>query len=102
MYNLDEVVEGLDVVDFPGVDDMDETIPDLAELLITLAQIVVFVVDYRYACSNCKCVIRATSCFSTSIMVIDTHSSMAGKSTLNLPRSGWKSFKIVMSLLWCV
>ena len=53
MYNLDEVVEGLDVVDFPGVDDMDETIPNLAELLITLAQIVIFVVDYRYACGNC-------------------------------------------------
>ena len=47
MYNLDEVVKGLDVVDFPGVDDMDETIPDLADLLLTLAQIVIFVVDYR-------------------------------------------------------
>ena len=54
MYNLDETVEGLDVVDFPGMDDMDETIPDLAELLLTLAQIVIFVVDYRYACGNCQ------------------------------------------------
>ena len=53
MYNLDETVDGLDVVDFPGVDDMDETIPNLAELLITLAQIVIFVVDYRYACGSC-------------------------------------------------
>ena len=47
MYNLDESVEGLDVVDFPGVDDEDDTIPDLADLLLTIAQIVIFVVDYR-------------------------------------------------------
>ena len=48
MYNLEKTIQGLDVVDFPGVDDMDETIPDLAELLLTLAQIIIFVVDYRY------------------------------------------------------
>ena len=48
MYNLDGRVEGLDVVDFPGVDDRDETIPDLAELLLFLAQIVIFVVEYKY------------------------------------------------------
>ena len=48
MYNLDQRVEGLDVVDFPGVDDRDETIPDLAELLLFLAQVVIFVVDYRF------------------------------------------------------
>ena len=47
LYNLDQVVEGLDVIDFPGVDDRDETIPDLAELLLSLAQVVIFVVDYR-------------------------------------------------------
>ena len=41
-------MEGLDVIDFPGVDDRDETIPDLAELLLALVQVVVFVVDYRY------------------------------------------------------
>ncbi len=40
-------MEGLDVIDFPGVDDRDETIPDLAELLLSLAQVVIFVVDYR-------------------------------------------------------
>ena len=49
LYNLDASVEGLDVIDFPGVDDRDETIPDLAELLLALVQVVVFVVDYRYA-----------------------------------------------------
>ena len=47
MYNLDDNIEGLDVVDFPGVDDRDESISDLADLLLTLAQIVIFVVDYR-------------------------------------------------------
>ena len=35
------------MIDFPGVDDRDETIPELAELLLSLAQIVVFVVDYK-------------------------------------------------------
>ena len=40
-------MEGLDVVDFPGVDDEDDTIPDLADLLVTVAQIVIFVVDYK-------------------------------------------------------
>ena len=47
MYNMDQRVEGLDVVDFPGVDDRDETIPNLAELLLFLAQIVIFVVEYK-------------------------------------------------------
>ena len=50
MYNLDDNIEGLDVVDFPGVDDRDESISGLADLLLTLAQIVIFVVDYRYCC----------------------------------------------------
>ena len=45
MYNLEDMVDGLDVVDFPGVDDRDESI---ADLLLTLAQIIIFVVDYRY------------------------------------------------------
>ena len=48
MYNLDKHIEGLDVVDFPGVDDEDDTIGDLADLLVTIAQIIIFVIDYRY------------------------------------------------------
>ena len=48
IYNLDEKVNGIDVVDFPGVDDRDESISELADLILTLAQIIVFVVDYRY------------------------------------------------------
>jgi hypothetical protein len=47
LYNMDGKVNGLDVIDFPGVDDKDHCIPELAELLLGLAQIVVFVVDYR-------------------------------------------------------
>ena len=52
VYNMEDEVEGMDVVDFPGVDDRDETISDLADLLLTLAQIIVFVVDYRYMLLN--------------------------------------------------
>ena len=47
LYNLGGCIDGLDIIDFPGVDDRDETIPDLAELLLALAQVVIFVVDYR-------------------------------------------------------
>ena len=36
------------MVDFPGVDDEDDSIGELADLLLTIAQIVIFVVDYRY------------------------------------------------------
>lgn len=46
IYSLDEV-EGLDVIDFPGVNDQDESIPELANLLLRLTRIVVFVVDYK-------------------------------------------------------
>lgn len=53
MYNLENKVDGLNVLDFPGVDDSDETIPDLAELLLFLAQVVVFVVDYRLSKTLC-------------------------------------------------
>lgn len=45
MYNLDGKVDGLDVIDFPGVDDKDQSIPQLANLLLGLVQAVIFVVD---------------------------------------------------------
>ena len=48
LYNMDGSIQGLDVVDFPGVDDQDESIEDLANLILKLAQIVIFVVNYRY------------------------------------------------------
>ena len=61
LYNLDDSVEGLDVIDFPGVDDSDHTVPHLADLLLTLAQIVVFIVDYRLVAltqlATCACII---------------------------------------------
>ena len=49
LYNLEEKIDGLDVIDFPGVDDSDSSVPEMAKLLLSLAQIVIFVVDYRLA-----------------------------------------------------
>lgn len=46
LYNLDSKVDGLDIIDFPGVDDEDHSIPELAELLLGLVQVVVLVVEY--------------------------------------------------------
>ena len=40
-------VENFDVIDFPAVDDQDDHIEDLGNLLRTLSQLVVFVVNYR-------------------------------------------------------
>ena len=48
MYNLDGSVDGLDVIDFPGVDDNDDSVPGLAKMFLSLAQVVIFVVDYRW------------------------------------------------------
>ena len=47
IYNLDGKIEGLDVIDFRGVDDKDKSIPELAKLLLSLTRIIVFVVDYK-------------------------------------------------------
>ncbi|XP_028411559.1 uncharacterized protein LOC114534202 isoform X2 [Dendronephthya gigantea] len=49
IYNLDQNIMGLDVIDFPGVDDRDKSIPELANLLLSLTRIIIFVVDYRRA-----------------------------------------------------
>ena len=49
IYNLDQDIGEVDVIDFPGVDDLDKSIPELAKLLLSLTQIIVFVVDYRRA-----------------------------------------------------
>ena len=40
-------MDKLDIIDFPGVDDA-STVPEVSKLLVNLAQIVIFVVDYRY------------------------------------------------------
>ena len=51
IYNLkgEGLDEGLniDVVDFPGVDDRDESVSDLTPLLLHLVQIIIFVVNVR-------------------------------------------------------
>ena len=47
IYNMDDSVEGLSVIDFPGVDDRDESIKGLAQLLVELAQVVIFVCGYE-------------------------------------------------------
>ena len=73
-------MEGLDVVDFPGVDDRDETISDLADLLLTLAQIIVFVVDYRYI--SCANVLFHNCCICKLLLTI------AEKSTPSHVRNG--------------
>lgn len=44
---MDSSVEGLSVIDFPGVDDRDESIGGLAKLLVGLAQMVIFVCGYE-------------------------------------------------------
>ena len=49
------------MVDFPGVDDRDETIPYLSELLLFLAQVVIFVVDYRLG-QYCLHIVYCTAC----------------------------------------
>ena len=48
LYNMDDSVDGLGVIDFPGVDDRDESIKGLAKLLVGLAQVVIFVCSYEY------------------------------------------------------
>ncbi len=47
-------VENFEVIDFPGVDDQDKNITDLVNLLRTLSQLVVFVVNYRYTITELR------------------------------------------------
>ena len=47
MYSFDDSVEGFNVIDFPGVNDTDKTIGDLAKLLVELAQVIILVVKYE-------------------------------------------------------
>ena len=72
---MEERVEGLDIVDFPGVDDRDESISELADLLLTLAQIIIFVVDYRYVSSEASLVPRLplVLCLLTIIIILTVH-----------------------------
>ena len=44
---MEESIKGLSIIDFPGVDDRDESIPELAAILVGLAQIVIFLCSYE-------------------------------------------------------
>jgi len=52
IYHLGPYVEGLDVIDFPGADDDQKEVRDLVTFLYVLAQMFVFVVDFRSASLN--------------------------------------------------
>ena len=47
LYSLEPDVDGIDVIDFPGVDDCNPQIQGLCEILFHVAHIVIFLVDYR-------------------------------------------------------
>lgn len=48
LYNLEGLVDGLGVIDFPGVDDKDENVVQISKILLQIAQLVVLVVEYKY------------------------------------------------------
>ena len=48
LYNLEPEVEGIDVIDFPGVDDCNVDIQEHCKALFQLPQVIIFLVDYRY------------------------------------------------------
>ena len=62
-------MEGLNVVDFPGVDDKDDSIGELADLLLTIAQIVIFVVDYRYNNNYINLVSWCITCVKNNLLL---------------------------------
>lgn len=47
IYNMEKQIEGLSIIDFPGVDDTDDSIPQLATILVGLAQVVIFLCSYE-------------------------------------------------------
>ena len=57
LYSI-QGVDNFDVIDFPGVDDQDDRISDLVNLLRTLSQLVVFVVNYKYIKHAMYCTIK--------------------------------------------
>ena len=60
IYNLGPHVDDLDVIDFPGADDDQKEVRDIVTFLYILAQMFVFVVDYRSAGLN---ILRHVVCF---------------------------------------
>ena len=47
LYSLEPDVNGVDVIDFPGVDDCDDNVQGLCRILFQVVHIVIFLVDYR-------------------------------------------------------
>ncbi len=47
LYSLEPDVDGIDVIDFPGVDDCDANVQRLCRILFQVVHIVIFLVDYR-------------------------------------------------------
>ena len=47
LYNLGPEAEEIDVIDFPGVDDSDKSVQRYCNLMRDLAQIIIFVVEYK-------------------------------------------------------
>ena len=89
LYNLEGSVDGLDVIDFPGVDDKDHTIPELAKLLLTLAQMVVFIVDYRYSVCSSTCISN-----NSLHIVISPNTLTVGKYLQILQRRGFNNWQM--------
>ena len=46
LYNLEGTVDGLSVIDFPGIDDGDKGTVFSGQLLC-ISQLIVFVIDYK-------------------------------------------------------
>ena len=55
LYSLEPEVEGIDVIDFPGVDDCNINIQTHCTTLFQLPQIIVFLVDYRCVVCSLRC-----------------------------------------------
>ena len=55
LYNFEDVVDGLSVIDFPGVDDRDKTVAKITEILLQLSQLIILVIDYRFGACLAAC-----------------------------------------------
>ena len=47
LYNLEGTIDGLNVIDFPGVDDKDPNVVAISKILLLLSQLVVLVMEYK-------------------------------------------------------
>ena len=47
LYNLEGTIDGLNVIDFPGVDDKDSCVVAISKILLQISQLVVLVMEYK-------------------------------------------------------